>query len=109
MRFVIHSPGELFSDALREYCEVKLTKPIDRHRFDGDAVMLDVDANPLGEGVELKVRLRLPHCPSFTVNASHDDAYAAIDRLQGVGRDDRRSMEMRVMSRCGCTRSAVGR
>ncbi len=102
MRFVIHSPGELFSDALREYCEVKLTKPIDRHRFDGDAVMLDVDANPMGEGVELKVRLRLPQYPSFTVNASHDDAYAAIDlaadkleRQVRDAEDKRRSLRRR--------------
>jgi len=79
MQFVIHSPGETLTEALREYCELKLTKPIDRHQVDGDSVKMDVDASPQGEGVELKVRLRLPHFPTFTVHGAHDDAYACID------------------------------
>jgi ribosomal subunit interface protein len=79
MRFVIHSPGDTFTDALREYCELKLTKPIERHQVDGDAVSMDVDATSQGEGVAMKVRLRLPHFSAFTVHADHDDAYACID------------------------------
>lgn len=79
MRFAIHSPGETLTEALREYCELKLTKPVARHQVDGDAVTLDVDAAPQGDGVELKVRLKLPHFPTFTVHGTHDDAYACID------------------------------
>ncbi len=79
MQFVIHTPGETFTEALREYCELKLTKPVERHQMDGDAVSMDVDAAPQGEGVELKVRLRLPHFPTFTVHGAHEDPYACID------------------------------
>ena len=79
MQFVIHSPGETLTEALREYCELKLSKPIERHQVDGDAVSMDVDAVPQGDGGELKVRLRLPHFPPFMVHGAHDDAYAAID------------------------------
>ncbi len=91
MRFVIHSPGETLTEALREYCELKLSKPIARHQVDGDAVNMDVDATPQGEGVALKVRLKMPHYPTFTVSGTHDDAYACIDlvadRLERQVRD----------------------
>lgn len=37
------------------------------------------------------------------------DTFAAIDSTSGIDSETRRQIERRVLSRCGCTRSAVGR
>jgi ribosomal subunit interface protein len=79
MQFTTHSPEQLFTDALREYCQEKLQKPILRHKLDSEATSVNVDVCQHGEFVELKVRVSLPGMAPFTVSAEHDDAYASID------------------------------
>ncbi len=91
MRFVIHDQDGLFTDALKEYCEEKITRPILKHHLDDPSTSIDVDAVQAGDDVEIRVKAVVPHHPLFRVEASDPDAYAAIDlaadRLARVVRD----------------------
>ena len=79
MQFTTHSPDELLTKALREYCEEKLQRPITRHKLDHEAGNITAEFEQCGEEVALKVRVSLPGTDPFTVNASHEDAYASVD------------------------------
>ena len=49
MRFSYRSPQNLFTQALKEYCEDKLGKPVDRLKLDNsDGTSLDVEAHQVG-------------------------------------------------------------
>lgn len=103
MQFTTHSPEQLLTDPLREYCETKLQRPIHRHKFDDPAVSMNVDVSQHGESVELKVRVTLPGMSPFTVTGEHEDPYAAIDltsdklerRMRDIA-DKRRSQRRRA-------------
>ena len=101
MQFTTHSPEQLLTKPLREYCETKLQRPIHRHKFDDPAVAMNVDVSQHGESVELKVRVTLPGMSPFTVTGEHEDPYAAVDltsdKLERRMRDiaDRRRSQRR--------------
>ena len=79
MRLTMHSRDGLFKKTLKGYCQEKLTRPIQRHRLDDDATRLDIDGQTVGEKVEIRIRLALPHQSPLTATANHQDAHAAID------------------------------
>ena len=110
MKFVTHSPESLFTEALRDYCEEKLAKPILKLRLDSPATALNVEASQHGESVELKVRVSLPGSNPFTVQAANQDAYASIDlaadnlirRLRDI-EERRRALERRASMPIGAS------
>lgn len=78
MQIVYHSPEDLFTDALKEYADEKLGKPLVRHKLDGPTSRVDVDASSYREAVALRVRMSTPGL-TVTLSALHGDAYAAVD------------------------------
>jgi putative sigma-54 modulation protein len=81
LQLTIHTQNDLFTNALREYCEEKLTRPLRRHQFDDDSTTVDVDGRREGEEVEVRARVVSANGPTLTASAHHEDAYAAIDLL----------------------------
>ena len=81
MQLKIHAQNKFFTNALREYCEEKLSRPIRRHQLDNENTFIDVDGEPVGEEIELRVRVSMPHTPTLNASSHHEDAYAAIDLL----------------------------
>ena len=79
MRLTMHSRDGLFKKNLKGYCQEKLTRPIERHRLDDDSTRLDIDGQTVGEEVEIRIRLALPHRSPVTATAQHQDAHAAVD------------------------------
>lgn len=79
MQINFHSPDSLFTDALKEYCEEKLTKPVERYKLDGELVRMDVDATLHREATGFRVRFRSPGI-TILVSTLHPDPYAACDR-----------------------------
>ena len=79
MRLTMHSRDGLFKKNLKGYCKEKLLRPIERHRLDDDATRLDIDGQNVGEKVEIRIRLALPHQAPLTATANHTDAHAAVD------------------------------
>jgi len=75
----MHSRDGLFKKNLKGYCQEKLTRPIERHRLDDEATRLDIDGHTVGEEVEIRIRLALPHQSPLTATAHHPDAHAAVD------------------------------
>ena len=79
MRFSYRSPQNLFTQALKEYCEDKLGKPVDRLKLDNsDGTSLDVEAHQVGEQVGLRVLFVQPGA-QITVSTLGQDPYAAVD------------------------------
>jgi putative sigma-54 modulation protein len=81
LQIKIHAQNKLFTNALREYCEEKLSRPIRRHQLDGDTTHVDLDGQPVGEEIQLRVRVSNPNTPTLNASAHHEDAYAAVDLL----------------------------
>ena len=79
MRLTMHSRDGLFKKNLKGYCQEKLTRPIERHRLDDEATRLDIDGQTVGDKVEIRIRLALPHQSPLTATANHQDAHAAVD------------------------------
>ncbi len=79
MRMTMHSREGLFKKDLKGYCQEKLTRSIEKHRLDDEATRLDVDGHTVGDNVEIRVRLALPHQAPLTASAHHQDAHAAVD------------------------------
>lgn len=78
MQINFHSPDSLFTDEIKERCEEKLSRPVERYKLDEDAIVMDVDAALHRESVGLRVRFR---SPGMTVHVSslHIDLLDACD------------------------------
>ena len=68
----------MFNDKLKEVCEEKLTRPLERHKVDLGTARFDLDASIYRESVGLRVRLNMPGVV-ITVSTLHPDAQAALD------------------------------
>ena len=79
MRFSYRSPQHLFTQALKEYCEEKLAKPVARLKLDNsDGTRFDVEAHQVGEQCGLRVLFVQPGA-QITVSTLSKDPYAAVD------------------------------
>lgn len=78
MQINFHSPDALFTDEIKERCEEKLARPVERYKLDEDTVTMDVDATLHRESVGFRVRFR---APGLTVHVSslHIDILTACD------------------------------
>jgi len=81
LQLKIHAQNKFFTSALREYCAEKLSRPLRRHQLDNENTLIDVDGEPVGEEIKLRVRVSMPHTPTLNASSHHEDAYAAIDLL----------------------------
>lgn len=79
MRFSFRSPQQLFTSALKEYCEDKLAKPVERLKLDSiDETRFDIEAHEVGENTGLRVLFAQPGL-QITVSTLHKDPYASVD------------------------------
>ena len=79
MQFTTHSPHKLFNKKSREYAEIKLQKPIIRHKISEQGVSIRVDAEEKGANVDLKVALIIPGQENQLITISKETLSDAID------------------------------
>ena len=84
MRLTMHSRDGLFKKNLKGYCQEKLTRPIERHRLDDEATRLDIDGQTVGEEVEIRIRLALPHRSPLTAHKIQEGEHAASHSPRGT-------------------------
>ena len=109
MRFSYRSPQQLFTPALKEYCQEKLAKPVTRLKMDGkDGTRFDIEAHEVGENLGVRVLFAQPGL-QVTVSTLHKDPYAAVDlAADKLGRklrdiEERRRAKKRRPSRASLT------
>ena len=79
MKFTVHSPQRLFDKKSSEYAEVKLQRPILRHKLDDDNVAIRVDASQVGTEVDLRVAVVIPGQDNHLISCSKEELNVAID------------------------------
>ncbi|HJN74385.1 MAG TPA: ribosome-associated translation inhibitor RaiA [Myxococcota bacterium] len=78
MTFNYRSSSDLFTKALKEYTEEKLSRPVERHQIEDDSIRFDCEAAKHRERVGLRVLMSYPGV-KITISTLHEDAYAAVD------------------------------
>ena len=99
MKFLANSPNPVFTRRLQSYAQEKLQKPLVRHKFDSENVTMRVDAEKIGNNVQLKVVVMIPgetrqliSCTDAELNAAIDMASDKLERLLSDLSDKKQSM-----------------
>ena len=79
MQFTTHSPQKLFDKKHQEYAQVKLQRPILRHKLDQDGVSVRVDAEERGTSIQIKVALIIPGQEHQLISTAREELTDAID------------------------------
>ncbi|MEC7984105.1 MAG: HPF/RaiA family ribosome-associated protein [Myxococcota bacterium] len=79
MKFLANSPNPVFTRRLQSYAQEKLQKPLVRHKFDSENVAMRVDAEKIGNRVQLKVVVMIPGEANQHISCTDDELNAAID------------------------------
>ena len=99
MKFLANSPNPVFTRRLQSYAQEKLQKPLVRHKFDSENVSMRVDAEKLGNNIQLKVVVMIPgearqliSCTDEELNAAIDMASDKLERLLSDLSDKKKSV-----------------